>query len=188
MQNIDIEIARKSWREAPDSHIDQAINNIKDYDTLIKDIIIEEAEKRFGKTFVLETLNDSTQQGSSKREYGGIRRREFFFGWLGLLVFNAVLGLVFQGNEIIYLSRILISLVVMGGLIIARLENIGWNWKWSLLIPVPVFNLFLLFSTYMLPEGYKDTKKLDSTGKIIAVIIFGFFVVMTVWIIIESAG
>ena len=46
MPDINIEAARKSWESAPDEHIARAINNIDDYNSSVKDIIIEEAERR----------------------------------------------------------------------------------------------------------------------------------------------
>ena len=46
MSEINIEIARQSWNNAPDEHVCKAVNNLDDYDTKVRGIILEEARKR----------------------------------------------------------------------------------------------------------------------------------------------
>ena len=185
MPDIVIEAAKKSWADAPDEHLKQAIESLENYDQQIRAIIIKEAENRFGEAFVAGTINKSISQLNESKSYGGIRRREFFLGWLGLLVFYMVLGLIFPENEVICTFLLLIALAVMGGLIIARLENIGRNWKWCLLLPVPIANFFVVVPCMMFPEGYCETHHNDAAGKIIGAIIAGVSVLVIIWIIIE---
>lgn len=57
--DINIEDAQRSWRNAPDEHLSQAVKNTEDYNPQVRAIIIEEAKNRFGKDFVTEsTLDD----------------------------------------------------------------------------------------------------------------------------------
>lgn len=49
-----------------------------------------------------------------------------------------------------------------------RLKNIGAQRKWCILLLVPVINFILLSGYLTRPEGYWETKKLDSTGRISA--------------------
>ena len=58
-----------------------------------------------------------------------------------------------------------------------RLHNIGRSGWWSLLILIPIANLFVGIPCAIIPGGYKDTKKLDTVWKIIAVIFIVFAVV-----------
>ena len=61
-----------------------------------------------------------------------------------------------------------------------RLKNIGMNTLWCLAMLVPILNILLGFRCLAMQEGYADIKKLDVTGKVITVIILGFFAVMLV--------
>ena len=62
MPDIDIEIAKKSWREAPDNHIAEAMSNLDSYNQQVRDIIRQEAETRFGQSFELKVVNASHEK------------------------------------------------------------------------------------------------------------------------------
>jgi uncharacterized membrane protein YhaH (DUF805 family) len=63
-------------------------------------------------------------------------------------------------------------------LVVNRLHNIGRSGLWSILIIVPIANFFVGIPCAIFPEGYQDTKKLDTAGKIIAGIFIGLALVV----------
>ena len=52
-----------------------------------------------------------------------------------------------------------------------RLKNIGMNPWWCLVAIVPLANLLISIRCLIFPEGYQDTKKLDTAGKVITGIV-----------------
>jgi uncharacterized membrane protein YhaH (DUF805 family) len=100
------------------------------------------------------------------RTYGGIRRTGYWLGMFGL----AMLNLMFTQAEDLRLvvTGFLIVIPLCFVLVINRLHNIGTNGWWSLLILVPIASLFVGIPCAICPEGYADTKQLDSAGSILA--------------------
>jgi len=125
-----------------------------------------------------ESTADLTQQDKQEKNYGGIHRTGYFFGMLGVAIFNAVAQA--QGEPGIAYIGLIITFVACFILVVNRLHNIGRSGWWSLLILVPLANLFVGIPCAIFPEGYQDTKKLDTAGKIIAGIFIGLAVVVFV--------
>ena len=130
-----------------------------------------------------DTEHESTagllQQDNQENKYGGIRRTGYFLGILGISVFNTVAyATAVAANEPIMANiGMIITLVPSFFLVVSRLHNIGRSGWWSLLILIPIANLFVGIPCAIFPEGYQDTKKLDTAGKIIAGIFIGLAVV-----------
>lgn len=112
------------------------------------------------------------------RQYGGIRRLAYWIGLIGILVINQVFIVVTQGNPIAALFGFAIIITLAFVLMVNRLRNIGMSEWWSLLILVPLGNLFLGVECGIYPEGYSDTKRLDLAGRILTWITFGCLVVV----------
>lgn len=111
------------------------------------------------KNVVREAATDILQHDEQANYYGGIHRTGYFFGMLGLTVICSILNAAAQGNLVItYLIQI-IAIALSCVLVVNRLHNIGMNGWWSLLILVPVANLFIGVKCVMCPEGYQYTKK-----------------------------
>lgn len=127
------------------------------------------------------------QKDEQEKNYGGIRRLGYFLGMVGVAIINGVFSAVAQGEPGIAFLRPIVTLVLSFVLVVNRLRNIGMSSWWSLLILVPIANLFILVRCLMCPEGYQDTKKLDTTGKIIAGIFIGLLVLVVVSLVIYFA-
>jgi uncharacterized membrane protein YhaH (DUF805 family) len=123
----------------------------------------------------------------SKYSYGGIGRLMYFLGLIGILVFQAVIGVVAEKQPALNGLGI-ITLVFTFFLVVNRLRNIGRSAEWSLLLLIPLANLYIFISGLILPEGYKDTKKLDLPGQIIAGIILILFILSVIIIFEEIVG
>ncbi len=121
-----------------------------------------------------------SQRNEEIRYYGGIDRTGYFFGMCGLSAVCTILYAAVQANlGIIVLSQIVVIPVSLA-LVVSRLHNIGMGVWWSLLMVVPVVNLFIVAKCTLCPEGYHDTEKLDAAGKIIAGIFIGFALLLIV--------
>ena len=59
---------------------------------------------------------------------------------------------------------------------------------YSLLMFVPFANIYIGVKCAVCPEGYQDTKKLDTAGKILAGIFIGFVVLMVIGVIMAELG
>jgi hypothetical protein len=123
------------------------------------------------------------QSDQQLKQYGGIRRGWYFVGTfvLGILsqIFNA-------GEEGLATAGMLIMIPLWFILVVSRLRNIGMSGKWSLLIIVPIANLFVGITCLICQEGYQETRKLDKAGKIAGSIILGLIVLIVIAIIISA--
>lgn len=177
MQNIDTEIARRSWANAPDKHVKHAIENISDYNPQVINTIISEAKKRFDH---LDELKIAQTLANPKKRYEGTRRIGY---WLGMLVFtliaNTTLNTSVEKNPYLFAFGLFVIVPCLLSLTVSRLHNIGISGWWAMLAFVPIANLFVGVPCAMCPEGYKDTKKLDIAGKIIA----GIFITVSIIVI-----
>ena len=61
-----------------------------------------------------------------------------------------------------------------------RLKNIGMNPWWCLLLLVPIANLLVGFRCLVFQEGYQDTRKLDTAGRIMTYIVFAYVVYIAI--------
>lgn len=141
---------------------------------------------------VVETTNAevaATPPAVSQKSYGGIPRSAYFFGMLGLGVVNlgvVAVGQADPGGALLAFIVIIVLIVPSFVLVVKRLQNIGMSGWWSLLILVPIANLFVGLRCVMCPEGYQDTKQLDTAGKVIGGTFIGVLVTILLVVIIAS--
>ncbi len=101
--------------------------------------------------------------------YGGIGRLTF----TGLIAVAclAQIGTTALGVDALNTAVSILALVAVFAGVVYRLRNIGSNRFWSLLFFVPPLNVALMFRCIAFPEGYRDTRALDTPGKIIATVV-----------------
>jgi hypothetical protein len=113
--------------------------------------------------------NSETIEDEVPIHYGGLARYPF----IALIVSYLVLDIYF-GNLITHFTTITI-------LTYFRLKNIGIA-PWACLVAlIPIANLFFLIFCMACQEGFNRTDKLDTPGKIIAVI-FGLFFLVNMYL------
>lgn len=115
--------------------------------------------------------------------YSGIGRLYYFLGFLavGFVSSFSKTGMRgSQGSGVASLFVIVIALV----LVVQRLKNIGMSPWWALLIFVPIGNIWLGFRCITAQEGYIETRRLDSTGRVIAGLVIGFWVLVLVLVVV----
>lgn len=76
-------------------------------------------------------------------------------------------------------------MVLVFVLVVSRLKNIGMNPLWSLLILVPLGNIWISGKCLVAQEGFNDTKKLDGPGRIISSILLGLIIWLLLWVITD---
>ncbi|BDS08107.1 hypothetical protein NT6N_31470 [Oceaniferula spumae] len=105
--------------------------------------------------------------------YGGIGRLSLFLQTilyvLGCVIAGVVIGLI--GAPFLIFVVILVALIMVIRLSCLRLKNLGMNGWWVLLIFVPIVNSFFNIMLLSCPQGYSDTRKMDTVGIIVAVIL-----------------
>lgn len=126
------------------------------------------------------TRKNVVQTNEAEQSYGGISRIRFFLALVGLNIIGMVIGLIAGLTNNHFLPGLwFLSSIFIGFLIIqARLINIGYNQWLALLLLVPLANIGLLAICIIFPEGYKDTRKLDSTGMILFAIFLASIVAL----------
>jgi len=123
-----------------------------------------------------------------EKEYGGIGRLAYVGGSIGIGILQNILQVVAaQAEQALALILIFIASIA-GTLVLAayRLKNIGSSPWWCLGLLVPLLNILIGLRCLLCPEGYADTKKLDTAGKIGAGIILGLFVLLIVFVIVAG--
>ena len=135
-----------------------------------------------------ESTADPIQQNEQKKEYGGIGRTGYFLGMFAIAFVGAISDAAAQREPgmVSFGPGPIIAIAFAFFIVINRLKNIGRSGWWSLLILVPIANLFVGIPCAIFPEGYQDTKKLDTAGKIIACIFIGLVVLGLVCVVIGS--
>jgi uncharacterized membrane protein YhaH (DUF805 family) len=120
------------------------------------------------------------------RDYGGIGRLAYVgYSFLVGVVANG-LAVAAAGTEAgpAILGIAVIGLIAMSlYVVVQRLKNMGYSAWWSLLIFVPLANILVGLRCLICPQGYADTKKLDTAGKVvtgIVVVLFLLFVLALV--------
>ncbi|MBK1831570.1 DUF4339 domain-containing protein [Verrucomicrobiaceae bacterium R5-34] len=122
----------------------------------------------------------SPYQSEELKEYGGIRRLNYFMRNLLLMVaMFAILALGYSiGTEpslFIIAGALLICVFFYLRFAILRIRNIGISGWWLLLFLVPLVNNLLNIALIACPQGFADHKKMDAAGIVLAVIFGGFF-------------
>lgn len=123
---------------------------------------------------------------STAKEYGGIGRAGYLLGMAGATVLNYLFSLA--GEPGLTLFGFLIAIVLSFVLVVDRLHNIGMSGWWSLLILVPIANLFIWVRCAICPKGYQDTKKLDTAGRVLGMIIIAFLILVVIGIIVDMSA
>ena len=103
---------------------------------------------------------------ATTRHYGGLRRLPYF--GIGIVLQLAQIGLAATGNEGLILAGLGVGIIGAIVTAVLRTQNIGGNKWWGLLIIVPLANLIIAVRCLIYPEGYADTRELDTAGKVIA--------------------
>jgi len=110
----------------------------------------------------------------SDLEYGGITRLPYFLRMLAYVFLGvmAIFLITFSGRGgALILIIAIVLLVVIIRLHCARLTNIGVSPWWVLLIFVPIISNIMNIILLACPTGFAQTKKLDTPGIIIAVVL-----------------
>jgi hypothetical protein len=120
--------------------------------------------------------------------YGGIRRLPYLGIMIGLAIFQNVLLAGIASTDRTGGATLIVAILFM---IIScipvyyRLKNIGMNPLWCLATLVPILNLLVGIRCLVFQEGYADTKKLDTAGKVITFIVLGLFVLVVIAVVVS---
>lgn len=115
--------------------------------------------------------NQAPDTETTVKTYEGFSRNTFLKYFLFVVALKAMFGIMMvstegkRTNEICILALALIVPILFYA-VAQRLQNIGVQKKWFLLVLIPLLNLLLLIGCLVCPQGYWVTKKLDSTAKI----------------------
>ncbi len=116
-------------------------------------------------------INPAPDTETTVETYEGFSRNTFLKYLLFVVALKAMFGFMMvstegkRTNEICILALALIVPILFCA-VAQRLQHIGVEKKWFFLVLVPPLNLIILIACLIRPEGYWDTKKLDSTAKI----------------------
>ena len=80
--------------------------------------------------------------------------------------------------SLLFLVPVIVPLVVT----VKRFQNLAMSGWWTLLLVVPLLNLWLYFRLFACPPGYGFSKKLDTIGKVLAGL-YGLLVVAIIGLI-----
>lgn len=126
---------------------------------------------------------------NAETRYGGVGRLAYFLLSLLISILSNILAytvalqtadtaLVFWGGMLVCL---LLSIIVTLG----RFKNIGMSRWWFFGLIVPLLNIYLSICLLARQEGWIATRKLDTTGKVIAWV-FGIFIIATLALVAVS--
>ncbi len=130
----------------------------------------------------------------TSRHYGGIRRLPYLGIVIGLAIVQNVLIVAIGASDLTGAATLMLALFFMVVSFIPvyyRFKNIGMNPWWCLLMLVPIANLLVVIRCLVFQEGYVDTKKLDTAGRVVTYIVLGFFalvVALIIVVIISATG
>ncbi len=122
------------------------------------------------------------------RHYGGIRRLPYLGIMIGLSIFqNISLAVIASADRpdttlIVAIFFMIVSFIP----VYYRLKNIGMNPWWCLLMLVPCLNLLVGIRCLVFQEGYADTRKLDTAGRVITFIVLGLFVLVVISVVVSA--
>ena len=123
---------------------------------------------------------DTHDETVLQEDYGGIGRLAYFLGVCGVAVLcaliNTAIGILDQGESLGLPHTYMLGQVLVLILVAARLQNTGASGWWSLITLVPLLGLVITIPCFVYPEGYKDTRKLDTAGRIIACVLLVPFI------------
>jgi hypothetical protein len=108
---------------------------------------------------------------SLANSYAGIDRLQYFFISLGIGIVSVFTNVI-TGDPNGTLATVVAVIAMFAMLVtnILRLSNIGMSQWWSLLMFVPLANVWLGFRCQTAQAGWVKTRRLDRTGVKIAVV------------------
>jgi len=127
------------------------------------------------------SLSHASPLSSSETTFAGINRRYYCLILFGLLIATVMFSAVVGGNSPIGI------VVLYPGIIWAsflRLQNIGRNPWWSLLVIVPILSLWIFVVGTTLPTGYQSHRKFDTGAKVVSC----FWILLLLYIVVSVIG
>ena len=141
---------------------------------------------------IVSRLVDSKdgENGRAAEAQPGIGRLPF---WIGVNVAGAgAAGIIVATDGSLDAGVGAIALVVVTSMVLAvgRLRNMGASGWWALGMLVPVLNLLVLARCELLPVNYRESRRLDRTGRILtaAFLVQVAVISLTPWFISYWAG
>lgn len=110
--------------------------------------------------------------------FGGIGRLAYFLVSFAFGIISNIAQFAFVGEQSdpsILIGIALLSVIISFALVFARFKNIGMSRWWTLGLFVPILNIFVSIWLISRQEGWIETRRLDTAGKIIAWI-FGILI------------
>ena len=127
------------------------------------------------------------ENATGLRRYGGIGRLAYLGIAIVLAVVQNVVAELLATEDDTRFWILLVNIFFLFLSIIPvyyRLKNTGMNPWGCLLMIVPIANLFIGIRCLVCQEGYADSKKLDTAGKVAAFIVVGLFLLLVVGLVI----
>ncbi|MEO9593075.1 hypothetical protein [Rhodopirellula bahusiensis] len=123
----------------------------------------------------IEIAEDSYATGGMR--YGGIGRLAFALGYFGITAVQWILAEVAYSVSNAGMVSVEIPLALIAGVATIalswyRMINQGSSGFWAFATIIPLINLFVFLRCMVCPEGYADTKTLDTAGKVIGLVLF----------------
>ncbi|RMF86877.1 MAG: hypothetical protein D6741_21325 [Planctomycetota bacterium] len=119
-------------------------------------------------------------------------RLQYFLTMLGAafgIIFVAgLIGSMTPNPAVVAIGAQILIVLVQLVLMAQRLQNIGWSPALAFLSLVPVAGAVIGLALLILPEGYADTKRLDTAGKIVLGLVLGFIGLMLLVIVLALAA
>jgi uncharacterized membrane protein YhaH (DUF805 family) len=113
----------------------------------------------------------------------GIGRLAYFVIFSGFMIYSSLLQAAVASDESASGLVALLSLAICFFPVVLRLQNIGKSPWWSLLILIPLANVYIGILCLLAPAGYEQSKKLDAPANVILLIAIVFIVLIALNII-----
>lgn len=123
----------------------------------------------------IEIAEDSYSPAGMR--YGGIGRLAFALGYFGITAMQWILAAVAYSVTEAGVVAVDVPLALIAGVATIalswyRMINQGSSGFWGFATIIPLVNLFVFLRCMVCPEGYADTKTLDTAGKVIGLVLF----------------
>lgn len=119
-------------------------------------------------------------------QYEGIGRLTYVGLMIGIFILTSMMQVGISSKTSGSGVVTLLSLAVMVVPIVFRLQNIGKSVWWSVLIFIPLANIYIGALCLFAPQGYEQSKQLDKPAKIILGIIIGLIVIIGLFGLVNS--
>ena len=118
------------------------------------------------------------------RVYGGIGRLAFFLTNLLMTVIALVVAAGASGEPAAVVFVQVLFFVVALAMVALRFQNIGDSGWWCLMGLVPVVSAVVFIQCVAYPEGYANTRKMDTAGKVVLGLLLGVIVLVVLGVVI----